>query len=383
MNCKKCKQEIPGDSLYCMWCGAPVKKNPKKKMYQRPDGLFEKIIVVDGKRIAFRGKTEAEVNKKMVEFHERKELGRKFDEVAEEWEKEHFPTLAYNTIRGYKPALDRALERFGGDYIKKITPTDINSFIVQFSRQGWALKTVQTQILVLNLIFSKAVVDGDVETNPVEYVRPPKNLSKKARGLPSQEQIEIIKDSVSHEFGLFPFFLLYTGCRLGEALGVQFKDIDRESKMITISKSVYHVGNIPQIKEPKTEAGIRKVILLEKLLAVLPSWRKSEEDHYLFSGTDTPLTASQVRLAWNKYCRENGLAERKEDKSGKAYYVPYVTPHQLRHSYATILFEAGVPEKDAQELLGHANISITRDIYTHIRTTRKEKTAELLNQFTD
>ena len=55
------------------------------------------------------------------------------------------------------------------------------------------------------------------------------------------------------------------------------------------------------------------------------------------------------------------------------------TPHQLRHAYATILFDAGLDDKDAQELLGHANISTTRDIYTHITQKRREKTAAILN----
>ena len=60
-SCKKCKKEIPDGALYCQWCGAAQKKNPKKKMYQRPDGLFEQSKVIDGKRVVFRGKTEKEV----------------------------------------------------------------------------------------------------------------------------------------------------------------------------------------------------------------------------------------------------------------------------------------------------------------------------------
>ncbi|MGE4277205.1 MAG: tyrosine-type recombinase/integrase [Lawsonibacter sp.] len=56
-------------------------------------------------------------------------------------------------------------------------------------------------------------------------------------------------------------------------------------------------------------------------------------------------------------------------------------PHQLRHAFATTLFEAGIEEKDAQELLGHSSITLTHDVYTHIRSARKEKTASCLNEY--
>ena len=58
-----------------------------------------------------------------------------------------------------------------------------------------------------------------------------------------------------------------------------------------------------------------------------------------------------------------------------------ITPHQLRHAFATILFDAGIDVKVAQELLGHSSIQVTRDIYTHIRKSRMESTAETLNKY--
>ena len=58
-----------------------------------------------------------------------------------------------------------------------------------------------------------------------------------------------------------------------------------------------------------------------------------------------------------------------------------ITPHQLRHAFATILFDAGIDVKVAQELLGHSSIQVTRDIYTHIRKGRMESTAETLNNY--
>lgn len=76
------------------------------------------------------------------------------------------------------------------------------------------------------------------------------------------------------------------------------------------------------------------------------------------------MTETQFQRQWKLYQKESGVS---------------ATPHQLRHAYATILFEAGLDDKDAQELLGHANISTTRDIYTHITNKHREETAKKLN----
>lgn len=336
-------------------------------MYKRPDGLFEKIITINGKRIPFRGRTETAVTRKILEYKGTVERGRLFKDVAEEWAEEHFESLSPTSLNNYRPAYARALNWFKDKYIKQIKPNEINSFIIKFAKHGYAQKTVSTQLLILNLIFSKTVVDGDREYNPCQYITIPKNLKKETREMPSDDDIEKVKSSVNCTFGLFAYFLLYTGCRRGEALALQYKDIDRKNKLIHINKSLYHVSNNPAIKTPKTKAGIRDIILLDVLVPHLP---KGKKDDYIFANNQGGLMSeTQFRYLWRDYCVESGIN---------------ITPHQLRHAYASkILFEAGINVKDAQELLGHANISTTQDIYTHISKERKTQTADILNKFTE
>lgn len=328
---------------------------------KRDDGLLQRQVTINGNRKVFYGKTERELNRKIAEYKEERVKGRKFAAVAEEWEKEHFPTLAYNTLKGYRPALARANEAWENTYIQQIRPKDISQMLLRMAREGYAQKTVRTQLLVCNLIFSYAVVEGDLEYNPAASVRVPKGLPKHRREIPAEAELETVKKSVGCTFGLFPFFILYTGCRRGEALALRYEDIDRKEKVITINKSLYHDNNRPQVKKPKTAAGVREVVLLDVLAAKLPKRKKglvfpNEKGEY--------MTETQFQRQWELYQRETGLQ---------------ITPHQLRHAYATILFDAGLDAKDAQELLGHANLSTTRDIYTHITQTHKTKTAEILN----
>jgi site-specific recombinase XerD len=79
-----------------------------------------------------------------------------------------------------------------------------------------------------------------------------------------------------------------------------------------------------------------------------------------------PLTKRAYDKRWSKYCTDYGI---------------HFTAHQLRHAYATMLHEAGIDLKDAQTLMGHSDINLTKQIYTHIRNERMEETAKKINDF--
>ena len=329
---------------------------------RRSDGLIQRQVTINGKRKVFYGKNERDLNKKIAEFKEEAARGRTFAEVAEEWWGKHLEKLAYNSVRNYLPAYKRTLDEFASRTMSDITPKDAQLFISRFAKRGYAQKTVQTQLLVLHLICEHAVIEGDIPYNIASPVQVPRGLSKEKREMPTEEELQIVRNSLDKTFGLFAFFLLYTGCRRGEALALTHGDIDRQNCTIFVNKSLYHISNSPHLKTPKTAAGTRSVILLDILKEKLPEGKRNE---LLFPNEEGGLmTEAQARSNWKKYLKETGLN---------------ITPHQLRHAYATILFDAGVDDKDAQELLGHANISTTRDIYTHISKSRFEKTAQKLN----
>ena len=363
MKCKKCRKEIPDGSKFCNWCGAPQAAKPK--MYRRPDGLYEKVVTINGKRVYFRGKTEKEVEHKMLEYNERRETGEPFSMIAEAWKEEHFQTLSPNSLKNYSPAYKRVYDYFGDTLITQIKAPDISKFLSSMPT-SWAQKTYSTQLLVTNLIFKYAAIHGYIEHNPAEYVSTPRGKKKTHRRAPTFEEINRIKESVDLEFGLFAYFLLYTGCRRGEALALTYGDIDTEHNVISINKSVCYVNSRPVIKSPKTEKGIREVILLEVLKEKLPH---GAARNYLFGTEGRPFYPSEFDTLWEHYQKETGLTE--------------LTPHIVRHGYATMLHEAGIDPKDAQELLGHAQISTTLDTYTHISDRRRAETAKKLNEYAE
>lgn len=364
---------------------------PKSKLKKRADGLYQISVVLNEngkkKRKYFYGKTQQEAKKKMMSWKEKQSAGRNFEDVANEWQRKHWKEIRPGTQVCYSPAFKRALNEFSGKHVKEICPFDIKRTIDIMAEQKYSYKSVATYLSVLNQIFNYAITIGEIEINPTETISVPKGLPRTKRTVPDEYKLDIIRSNVNHPFGLFPYMLLYTGLRRGELLALQWKDINFATKEITVSKSVSYAdtGNQPEIGQTKTEAGIRTVILMDRLIPYL--WPHiGMPNEYIFGGM-RPLTQSVYRTAWRNYCIEVGLYNLKEQsiiqkgkRVCKTVKYPNITPHQLRHAYATMLFEAEIDAKDAQQQLGHSRIDVTLDIYTHIRREHLKDVAKKLNE---
>ena len=128
----------------------------KKKIYQRPDGLYEKKVTINGKRVAFRGKTEREIVQKMVAYQQKAESGPSFEEMADEWWAYKESRLSPNTVNGYRVAKRRAVDRFGNTPIKDITTTQVRAWLDWLGNRGYARKTVANHLIVITEVFAWA-----------------------------------------------------------------------------------------------------------------------------------------------------------------------------------------------------------------------------------
>lgn len=329
-------------------------------MKKRADGRYQKFITINGKRRAFYGNNMAEVNKKVLAYQEKQEQGRLFKEVAEDWYDYIINEISPTTERGYLPAKNDAVEKFGKQSIKDITTIQINNYLLEFKVKGYAYKTVLTKLQIVRQICDYAILQGDIQINPATAVKIPKNLPRTTREVPDQADIEKIKRSDC----LIALIALYTGCRKGEIFALSSKDINFETNEITINKSVYYKNNRAYIKQPKTKAGVRTIPLLEPLKTALKT-AKIKGDLFINDKGEL-LTEKQARKLWLDFC---------------AQYSVKCTMHQLRHAYATRLYELDIDEKSAQELLGHADIQTTKNIYTHISDLKRKVTADKLSNF--
>ena len=331
----------------------------------RKDGRYQGYYRdKDGKRRAVCDRDPERLHRRLQELAEPAPYT--FADIATAWHDWIWDRLRDGTRVCYSPAFKRAVALFGDRVASDIQPYEIKNHLALLARQDYSAKTIKTQLVVYRSIYRYAVVDpvigSQVRTNPAESVPLPQNMKKpEKREAPDNDVLAVIRNGADDYFGLFPLLLVSTCMRRGEALALQWKDICNGE--IRISKQVSYETGVPDITDPKTDAGSRAVPILPDLEQHLT--QNGKPNDFLFHGEDPskPLQLSTFRRRWNHYCKEHGLD---------------LTPHVLRHAYATMLFEAGVDVYTAQKLLGHANIETTMAIYTHLRERQKNESIDRL-----
>lgn len=317
-----------------------------------------------------------------------------FAEIASHWKETAYPDYEDGTISCYNPAYKRAVDYLGERPAHEITPEEIKRQLESLNKQNYSAKTIKTQLTVYRLIFQEAIQkDGYykfIKLNPADQVKLPKHMkAPTVREAPEDEIVdEIRRTAFSSYFGVFALFLMSNGYRRGEAKGVQIKNIDIKAGKdgeINIEKQVTHRGAM-KIKAPKTDAGIRSTPILPDIKPwIVEQVKTRDPEEYLFYGADPkkPMSDHTLDRRWRHYLLEHGwvedFPEKRKSKQGKVYIVHHyknkLTPHVLRHGYATLLFEADVDEFTAMKLLGHKDITTTRAVYTTLRN-RKQKASE-------
>jgi integrase len=331
---------------------------------KRADGRWQEQLTItengQRKQKYFYGKTKAEVLRKIAAYKEEAAQGPLFSVVAEQWLEEAERTLAHNSFRGYLAAYRRAVAYFGATPITSIQPIHLRQFLDNFTEANVPSKsTARTQRQVLCNIFGRAFDKGILQTNPVIGLKLKKGLPETHRTLPSDAEIKLIQENWDKPFGMFAYWILYTGLRRGELLALTWEDIDFKNGTISVNKSLYYRSGRPEIKRPKTAKGERVVPLMSALRKRLVPGKG-----IIFHDEDGGHIGEMRFISlWGKYAQQSGVN---------------CTPHQLRHAFATMLFDNDIEAKDAQDILGHAYLATTQDVYTHIREERRKKIRDKL-----
>ena len=144
------------------------------KYYQRPDGLYEAIRTINGKRKAFRGRSCREVDRKILEYTKEQERGRTVREIAGEWIEKRERELSSNSLKPYNNALKHLNEAIGAMSVKDVKPIHLERLLLSMKDRGNRQGTVKIQKSVIIQVFRYAVIQGDIDVSPAAELELPR-----------------------------------------------------------------------------------------------------------------------------------------------------------------------------------------------------------------
>ena len=344
-------------------------------MKKRLDGLYicqvslGKDVNGKYKLKSFYGKTQREAKQKAEEFRLRNSTpNTDFSSVVALYLSFEEQRISYPRFKTKRARIGIFLQEFGNKNINLILPKDIQLIIDRLAytnpRTGkpTAKQTLGQYLSTVSAVFEFAKKNRILAVNPCEYVSIPSGAPKTKRTALSEEERKKI-ELCGNPRAWIPTVLMYTGLRLGEATALLWSDVDLKEKTITVNKS-YNFKEM-ETKAPKTESGIRIVPVPDKLIPILAE-HKSKGNVFKTVNKNKQMT----QQAWRR------LKDTIEYSSGVKFEW-----HQLRHTYASVLYTAGVDVLTASKILGHADVKTTMAIYTHLEESKKRLSIDKLNEF--
>lgn len=329
---------------------------PKK----RKDGRYQKkLLLSDGRQKIVYGRTLSELNAAADAIRDQERHGLVIGDttLVGEWAKigitKYKSGVRPATFSMYRTIYNtHIMPMIGGMRLRDVRPVHCRNILHDVEKSSYSLQ--RKVIITLQQLFSTAVDNGLISQSPAKGLKAKHNEGPQKNKLVSRaEQVSLFENAEKASDPRLLVFIglcLYCGLRREEALGLQWGDISVDS--LTISRAVSFAGNQPDPSFlPKSSAAYRTIPIpgpLRKILDLTP--RTS-----LFvvpSAAGSVMTQTAFRRMWEKL------------------RLPFhLTPHMLRHTYATNLYYAGVDLRTAQYLLGHSSIEMTAKIYTHLQAS--------------
>ena len=304
-------------------------------------------------------------------------------ELVEEWQEDKEKKVSESTRVAYRAPISRLVSAIGSRRVKEVKPIDLVRILEDMQAKGFALGAVKLEKSVILQVFRWGVVHGDIDISPAAEIEIPRGLTRSERGTLDNDQIAAVMKYRGPGW-MLGMMALFTGCRRGELLALRWEDIDRKAGTITISKKISYATNKPVLEDhTKTAAGMRTIPLLAPLEDALPKDRIGLIFH---DDKGNYLNSRQLLDLWHDFCDGTGLYTTEPaggDPDGckvPRRVYPY-TLHWMRHTFATICYDAGVDVKSAASMLGHANEQTTMEIYTHLTKSREQASAEKLDAY--
>jgi integrase len=272
-----------------------------------------------------------------------------------------------------KPGLGKVL-------LKDLRPDQVQFLYTSKLKNGVSPRTTQMIHAVIHRALNHALQLGLVVRNVSDSVTRPKVPRKEMQTLEDYEVRRLIEAAESPQMEVMFWVAVTTGLRQGEILGLKWSDLNGETRRIHIQRQVQRrAGEGLVFCEPKSASGRRVIVLGQSIIEKLRSYKNTQEKDRMRMGNKwqendlifpspigTPLDPSNVVKAYKRSLEKAGL--------------PKLRFHDLRHTAATLMLQEDINPKIVQERLGHSDISLTLNTYSHVLPHMQEEAAEKMDE---
>jgi integrase len=363
-------------------------------IYKRPDGRWTSVINLGYqggklKRHYYYGKTREEVSDKLIEALEKRRLGlpvaferQTVGEFLDRWLDESVkPSVRPNTYYSYEQNVRLYLKPcLGAVLLSKLTPQHIQSFMNSQRKAERSARLVNYQRTILRCALNDALKWSLVGRNVAALVDPLQYSKAEIQPLNAEEANEFLKVIKGDPLETVFHVALSLGLREGEILGLRWEHLDLDKRLVHIRGSLQRIDKKLQVVGPKTKKSKRTLPIPENLVSSLRAHRTRQLEEKLQAGADwqetglvftsskgTPLFARNVIRSFHRLLGKAKLRRRRF--------------HDLRHSCATFLLAKNVPARVVMDILGHSNISLTMNTYSHVLPEMLTGATEAMNTF--
>ena len=348
-------------------------------------------------RKQFTGKTQQDVKYKLQEYKKQMLMGVRNEDklTVSDWfyswlfdyRKQDLKPKSFQRYHGiYKNYIENT--DFGNIKLNDLRTTHLQRHYKKLLDNGVTPTTIRQINTNLKTCLNEAERQGYIQKNWCKLVTlPKKEDNKEVKVLTKQEQEKFLEAIKGHELELLYIVALGTGLRIGEILGLKWSDIDFKNNELHVNRSlqkaaIYEDDKIVryEVQEttPKTKNSLRTIPVPQNIIKKLIAHKKEQNELILLL---------QEEYDNKNYVFCNKLGKPIEDKRPGRNLKTILTSisiepikfHALRHTYATRLFEAGIPPKTVQHLMGHSDIETTMNIYTHVMKEQKLEAIEKIN----
>lgn len=376
--------------------------NNEGSIRKRNDGRWEAIYIAgykpDGQptRRSIYGKSKKEVTMRLRETLRQIEAGEYIEPnnitvsawLSDWWRIYCLPSKRNSTCTGYESTINLHLKPYlGKREIQSLRPEHVQEIINTLVKEGKAPSTVRKAHTLLHAALDQAIVNGWLLHNPSDKTILPKLEQQEIRFFSLDEQRRFIQALPDSTAGRALYFILGTGIRASELTGLRWADV--YGNYFTISQTIRRNRNFEegetqrttlQTSKPKTKAGRRMIPLSPKMQELIALQREKQR-----------MARRMAEKGWNSndlvFCSEIGTPyegrnlTRVLHRTLKKAGIERLGVHALRHTFATRALESGMDVRTLSEILGHAKVALTLQLYAHSSIETKRSAMENMDVF--